>query len=259
MTERDDINNMMKCIHNKAKNNYERKLKMRKNVIEDKIKTIGREIFDEISNKLNNLADNIENGNFDAAKRDEILNSLEAYINIYRNNITNTNIKNIDNIGNEDMTEISNFFVENIFENYVNSLNFSENKDFSLVQILEFQLYILNDLKTECQKKRNYYDCRDRNVGDKFYAWTVGFIEAIIWGNYSNIACQYDLFITNTLSIYENKIKLARKNLIISLEQLESIRNVVSNLGDNNKVNAKKLDSFKRYRGHYGHLMGIQG
>ena len=146
MAERDDINNMMKCIHKKAKNNYERKLKRRKNVIEDKIRTIGREIFDELSNKLNNLADNIENGNFDAAKRDEILNSLEAYINIYRNNITNTNIKNIDNIGNEDMTEISNFFVENIFENYVNSLNFSENKDFSLVQILEFQLYILNDL-----------------------------------------------------------------------------------------------------------------
>ena len=96
MTERDDINNMMKCIHKKAKNNYERKLKMRKNVIEDKIKTIGREMFDELSNKLNNLADNIENGNFDAAKRDEILNSLEAYINIYRNNITNTNIKNIE-------------------------------------------------------------------------------------------------------------------------------------------------------------------
>ena len=259
MTERDDINNMMKCIHKKAKNNYERKLKMRKNVIEDKIKTIGREMFDELSNKLNNLADNIENGNFDAAKRDEILNSLEAYINIYRNNITNTNIKNIDNIGNEDMTEISNFFVENIFENYVNSLNFSENKDFSLVQILEFQLYILNDLKTECQKKRNFYDCRDRNVGDYAFAWIFGFVEAWIWGNYSHIASQYDLFITNTLSIYENKIKLGRKNLINSLEQLVLIRNVVSNLGNGNKENAKKLDSFKRYRGHYGHLMGIQG
>ena len=169
MVERDDINNMMKCIHKKAKNNYERKLKMRKNVIEDKIRTIGREMFDELSNKLNNLADNIENGNFDAAKRDEILNSLEAYINIYRNNITNTNIKNVDNIGNEDMTKISNFFDNNLFEDYVNKLNLSENRfctnekslffvsikniDFSLVQILEFQLYILNDLKAECQKK----------------------------------------------------------------------------------------------------------
>ena len=120
-------------------------------------------------------------------------------------------------------------------------------------------MYILNDLKTECQKRRNYYDCKDRNVGDYFCAWTWGFVEALIWGNYSNIACQYDLFVTNTLSIYENKIKLVRKNLISSLEQLELIRNVVSNLGDNNKENAKKLNSFNRYKGHYGHLMGIQG
>ena len=216
-------------------------------------------MFDELSNKLNDLTDNIENGSFDAANRDEILNNLVKYIAIYRNNITNTNIKNIDNIGNEDMTEISNFFVENIFENYANSLNFSENKDFSLVQILEFQLYILNDLKTECQKKRNYYDCKGRNVGDYAFAWIFGFVEAWIWGNYSHIACQYDLFITNTLSIYENKIKLVRKNLISSLEQLELIRNVVSSLGDNNKENAKKLNSLNRYKGHYGHLMGIQG
>lgn len=216
-------------------------------------------MFDELSNKLNDLTDKIESGSFDAANRDEILNNLVKYIAIYRNNITNTNIKNIDNIGNEDMTKISNFFDNNLFEDYVIKLNLSENKYFSLVQILEYQLYILNDLKTECQDHRNYYDCKDRNVGDYFFAWTLGFIEALIWANYSNIACQYDLFITNTLSIYENKIKLVRKNLISSLEQLELLRNVVSSLGDNNKENAKKLNSFKRYRGHYGHLMGIQG
>ena len=119
-------------------------------------------MFNELSNKLNDLTDKIESGSFDAANRDEILNNLVKYIAIYRNNITNTNIKNIDNIGNEDMTKISNFFDNNLFEDYVIKLNLSENKDFSLVQILEFQLYILNDLKTACQKKRNYYDCKDR-------------------------------------------------------------------------------------------------
>ncbi len=110
-------------------------------------------MFDELSNKLNDLSDKIESGSFDAANRDEILNNLVKYIAIYRNNITNTNIANIDNIGNEDMNKISNFFVENIFENYVNSLNFSDNKDISLVQILEFQLYLLNNLKSSSNKK----------------------------------------------------------------------------------------------------------
>ena len=96
-------------------------------------------------------------------------------------------------------------------------------------------------------------------IRDYAFAWIFGFVEAWIWGNYSHIASQYDLFITNTLSIYENKIKLGRKNLINSLEQLVLIRNVVSNLGNGNNENGKKLDSFKRYRGQYGHLMGIQG
>ena len=64
-------------------------------------------MFDELSNKLNDLTDKIESGSFAAKKKDEILNNFEIF-SYYRNNITNTNIANIDNI-------------ENIFENYVNS------------------------------------------------------------------------------------------------------------------------------------------
>jgi len=260
MTERDDINYMLRCIHSHIKTKYDRKLKMRKNIIEDKIRVIGSEIFNDLGNEYNNLSASIESNVFNQGIKDEILSRLDTKIAFYNNNITNTDIANINNIGNKDMNKISNFFDNNIFENYVANLNLSINSDISIVQILEFQLYILNDLKTKCQKYRDYYDSKNRSTGESIYAWIIGFFEALLtWATYSNIACQYDLFVTNTLSMYENRIKTTRKNLLDSINQLNLIRNLVSNLGNNNELNSKRLNAYIRYKGHYGHLMGIQG